>query len=482
MAQLEVELDQPLPGRIGVGDGTALFLSGRCSATTGQPVARLSIVANGDEYPVMAHGVQRSASGAADAWWGLVDFAPVSSPRSVGLGLRATLGDGARAQVEVGSVRLEPGRPLATNPEPSGKAGEPEPLIAVCMATFEPPLDLFERQIESIRAQTHANWVCIVSDDHSRPERLAEMRRVIGDDPRFRFSVARERQGFYGNFERALELVPAEATHVALADQDDRWYPDKLESLAAALEPGIRLVYSDMRVTDAEGRIISDTYWRYRRNNHTDFTSLLIANSITGAAALFHRELLTRALPFPPPHGEIYHDAWLALVAMATGEIRYIDRPLYDYVQHYQAAIGFTNANAGKGRAGSWAGDLLIRILRLAWRIVRPVGQIRYFDNYCALALQARVLELRFGAEMTPDKRRAMRRVRSCDGSRAGILWLALRSLRPLFGANQTMGVERGLLAGAIWRWNATRRSRSGGRRASLARLKHAHEGRPRRP
>ena len=74
--------------------------------------------------------------------------------------------------------------------------------------------------------------------------------------------------------------------------------------------------------------------------------SLLVANTVTGAASLFRRELLDLALPFPPRHGTPYHDHWLAAVALASGRIAYVDRPLYDYVQHRDAALGHARANA----------------------------------------------------------------------------------------------------------------------------------------
>ena len=103
------------------------------------------------------------------------------------------------------------------------------------MATYEPPLDLFARQIESIRAQTHRDWVCVIRDDGSSPERLRRRsREVVGDDPRFVVSRSPRRLGFYRNFERALALAPAGARYVALADQDDVWHPDKLATLRRA--------------------------------------------------------------------------------------------------------------------------------------------------------------------------------------------------------------------------------------------------------
>jgi hypothetical protein len=294
--------------------------------------------------------------------------------------------------------------------------------------------------------------IFVNSDDNSRPERLAEIREILGGDERFVLVPSELNRGFYGNFERAIALAPQEASYIALADQDDSWHPDKLEVLLGELEDGAVLAYSDTRVVDESGRVLSDTYWRYRANNYTEFTSLVITNAITGAASLFRRDLTELALPFPPPHGDIFHDHWLALVAMATGEIRYVDRPLYDYVQHSEAALGFSKANAGRGRWGGWLADVTLRMLRLASRVVRPVGQVRYFENYCRLVLESRALELRLGDSLSPAERSALRRIRECDGSPSGAAWFAWRTLRPLFGRNETMGMERGLLAGLLWR------------------------------
>ena len=103
--------------------------------------------------------------------------------------------------------------------------------------------------MESIRAQTQGAWICLISDDGSIPitwARCARDRRR----PTLRVDGERDRRGFYGNYERALAAVPPGADLVALADQDDRWDPEKLEALLASI--GDReLVYGDMRVVDA---------------------------------------------------------------------------------------------------------------------------------------------------------------------------------------------------------------------------------------
>ena len=187
------------------------------------------------------------------------------------------------------------------------------------MATFDPPAALLERQIESIRAQSHRDWICIISDDASDPRRFAALEGMVAGDPRFVVSRSPRRLGFYRNFERALALVPAGVRHVALADQDDVWHADKLAALLAALGDA-RLVYSDARVIGRDGSVRSETYWGRRRNNHDDLGSLLVANAVTGAASLFPRDLLDDALPFPPGQFAHFHDHWLGVVARATGD------------------------------------------------------------------------------------------------------------------------------------------------------------------
>ena len=258
---------------------------------------------------------------------------------------------------------------IAVGPPPlgAGRAGAGEGLIAIAMATYNPDMDLFRAQIESLRAQTDTNWVCVVNDDRSRPERYREIVAELDGDERFVISRADRRLGFYRSFERALGLVPDEAQLVALCDQDDRWYPEKLAVLRERLGKA-QLIYSDQRLVDTDGNVLADTYWTSRRNNHTNLLSLLIANTITGAASLMRREVVERALPFPEVPGEQYHDHWLGLVAMTLGDVGYVDRPLYDYVQHGGAALGHAAANAGVGGGEPPSPEARDRVLAVAVR------------------------------------------------------------------------------------------------------------------
>ncbi len=242
--------------------------------------------------------------------------------------------------VDLGTVELLESSSQAVQ---SGQTIGDDPLIAICMASYQPDSRRLMRQIESILCQSYQNWMLIISDDASDSARLAELQAIVNLDPRrIRLICNTDRAGYYHNFERALRRVPSSATMVALADQDDEWYPEKLQRLASRLnaDDAPVLVYSDMRIVDASGALLASSFWGARKNEYRDFESLLLNNTVTGAATLFRHELLETLLPFPQKVGEMFHDHWLACVAGSVGKLAYVDAPLYAYYQYQDSVIG----------------------------------------------------------------------------------------------------------------------------------------------
>jgi hypothetical protein len=432
-ADLVAKLESPLPASLPAGTGTAVFCCGSCFDRR-RDIARLELVADGARHRVAASAMPRPDLHDLDprafrsGFWGTVPV-PARGAGAVELALAVRLTGGDEEVVALGAVPV-----VEREPALRGTAGDG--LIAVCMATYEPDLSLLAAQLQSLREQTDERWLCVVSDDCSSPERFGQMQALIAGDERFAVSRSERRLGFYRNFERALRLAPAEAQLIALCDQDDRWHPDKLATLRGALGAA-QLVYSDQRLVDADGRVLRETLWRGRRNNHTDLASLLVANSVTGAASLFRREVAERALPFPDTPGLQFHDHWLGLVALAAGDVAYVDRPLYDYVQHSRAVFGEVTGGARRRRA----------------RRLLHGGRGAYFLGYLPREVQAQVLLVRCADRLTAPKRRALRRFLAAARSPVAFAWLAARPLRLLTGRNETLGSEAELAGGIAWRW-----------------------------
>jgi len=362
---------------------------------------------------------------------------------------RATIPVPARGAVaaDSGAAQRMANEPLAAHESPE---------VVICLATYKPNLALLEKQVASLRAQTLTDWVCIVRDDASAPELLEGIRRILAPDPRFRLVHGEKNLGFYRNFEEALRLVPAGARFVALCDQDDVWFPEKLEaSVRAFTSDDTRLAYCDMRVVRGDGSVIAETFWGKRRNNYDSLETLLLANTVTGAASVFRRALLDLALPFPPKVGRAYHDHWLAICARATGRIAYVDRPLYDYVQHGQNVIGdivrrddvaVPSAEGAppapprkeRPRARGFVARWLVkRTNRMSRRYLAQYRQLHVVGEVAALRLAARGARVPRDLSLFPDRWRALPR-------------LFLAALRVRLRGHTTMNHELKFAAGFI--------------------------------
>jgi glycosyltransferase involved in cell wall biosynthesis len=255
--------------------------------------------------------------------------------------LNAEFRDGQKFTYQLGNIKLEPWKSKSRVFILPQNVTENE-LLVICMATYNPNESRFRRQIESIIQQDYTNWICIVCDDSSGEDRKKYMHDILAQDPRFFLVENPPNLGFYHNFERCLELVPSAAKYVALADQDDYWYPNKLSECLRKLVGKTQLVYSDMRIVHENGTVLAETYWKNRKNYYKtlDIDLLAIANTVTGAASVFRAELLDKILPFPPRYGNIFHDKWIAIIAAESGGIEYVNNVLYDYIQGEENVIG----------------------------------------------------------------------------------------------------------------------------------------------
>jgi glycosyl transferase family 2 len=287
--------------------------------------------------------------------------------------------------------------------------------VAVCLAVHRADPELLRRQLASLDAQTRREWTLVREDDEAG-------------------------SGAYRAFERSLARVPDDARLVAPCDQDDVWHPDKLEVLADALErTGALLAYCDVRVVRPDGTVLSDTYWTDRDNGWTDMGDLLATNVVTGAASLLCREVLDVALPFPLEVDGSHHDHWLALCALALGDLAYVDRPLVDYVQHGANVVGHAPRRPGPGTPRATE----------PWRVRARRDRERHVVRP---QVMARTLLERAGDGMAPAKRRAAERGARGDATWPDVARIVARAAREQASPRRTLDAHRRAARGALWR------------------------------
>ncbi len=201
-----------------------------------------------------------------------------------------------------------------------------QPLVSIAMATYNGEKYLQE-QLDSIYNQTYKNIEVIVTDDCSTDGTVEILERYAASHG-LKYYVNEWNLGFVKNFERALSHCHGE--YIALADQDDIWLSEKLETLMDKIGSNM-MIHSDCAVIDGEGKIISPA-WKRENGYMIHTNNLLFKNVVTGCTVLLHKTLLRKALPFP--EGLTYHDWWLALCAAEGNKLVYTRDCLTYYREH----------------------------------------------------------------------------------------------------------------------------------------------------
>ena len=446
-----LQLHSPLPHRFEIGRGQFLVVSGDCVARDGH-VASVSLLVGERNM-----NVELSVVPGGVCFWQAVFFDRDTMGTAVPVKARVGLAGGAVVERELGRIHCQD---VQWEPAPLSGTGNKDGMVAICMATYNPEIPAFERQVDSIRGQSYGNWICIVNDDGTRADLWTRMRACCADDDRFMFFRNAENLGFYRNFEAVLKKVPEHVEYVAFSDQDDRWYPDKLTRLIEKLETeDALLAYSDMHIVNEAEKKLASTYWVNRKNEYRDLAVVLVANTVTGAASLFRRSLLEYLVPFPPRVGDAFHDHWLACVSMSIGRLAYVDAPLYSYYQYGDSVIGHCDfiRFPMKQRIVS-AARFVFRMLRP--RIAGPLLKQKYASALAIYRGECRRLRL-VGNTITrrcrPGGARA-RQLRMFDGGLKSLAMLMALHAKVLFKGQTTDDAELRLAMGELARMVERRR------------------------
>lgn len=214
------------------------------------------------------------------------------------------------------------------------------PLISVLMPTYDTPVDLLRRSVESVRNQLYPNWELCIADDGSSD---AEVRRLLeeyaGLDPRIKVAFRAENGHISAATNSALEL--AEGAYIALLDHDDELSESALYHVVEEIRrhPRARLVYSDEDKIDEAGRRF-DPYFK------PDFSpELLLSQNYISHLGVYEADLLRQVGGLRAGfEGSQDYDLLLRVVErLAPDEVRHVPRVLY----HWRTTRGSTSTGVG---------------------------------------------------------------------------------------------------------------------------------------
>lgn len=203
-------------------------------------------------------------------------------------------------------------------------------------------------QMQSLMDQTYSDFQITVRDNHSTDNTRTLLEKWQNKHPeKITCVFGKNNLGILGNYASLLES--SQASYVFLCDSDDVWLPDKVQKSIKAMKEAEEaygsqtplLIHTDLRVVDETLQSICDSFWQY---SHLDgsqpitLTRALTENRVTGCTMMLNRALIDLANPIPLKAP--MHDAWIALVAAAFGQIIPIPEATVLYRQHGDNATG----------------------------------------------------------------------------------------------------------------------------------------------
>lgn len=218
--------------------------------------------------------------------------------------------------------------------------------VVIVLAVHRPDLNYLAQQIDSILMQDYRDFTLLLAldgDDSRVVGKLAQL-----SDPRSDIVIRKGRPGvrdtFFFGLERALSKHRSDRCYFAFCDQDDVWRQDKLTRLVSLMQSsGAQLCYSDASVVGPGNEPIGRSLYalEHRKSGGT-LAELAIANHVSGMTMLFTARVARLALAWPPPVAEpaIFHDWWVALVAMSAGATAFDPEPLVSYRRHAGNVLG----------------------------------------------------------------------------------------------------------------------------------------------
>ena len=200
------------------------------------------------------------------------------------------------------------------------------PAVSVVMAAKNYARFLPEA-VESVFAQTFANWELLIVDDGSTDDTPAAVRPYLAD-PRVRYfrsdTLGQPRA-------KNLGIALGRGEFVAFLDADDAWEPTKLEKQLAlfAAKPDTGVVFSRRTLMDEEGRVLPA---KPTSDFHTGrvLTHLFTQNFVCFSSAVARREVFARVGRFDPLWDlAIDYDLWLRVAKFYAFD--FVDEELVRY-------------------------------------------------------------------------------------------------------------------------------------------------------
>ncbi|SIQ10452.1 Glycosyltransferase, GT2 family [Rhizobium sp. RU35A] len=225
------------------------------------------------------------------------------------------------------------------------------PLISIVMPVYNPPLELLQQAVESVKAQLYPHWELCIADDKSTDREVRKyLKQLRATDDRIKVTFRRVNGHISEASNTAIDMATGE--WIALLDQDDLLTQDALFYVAREIlgREDVKLIYSDEDKFDGVKRY--DPYFKPDWN-----PDLLRSCNYVCHLGVYRRDRIREIGGFRKGlEGSQDHDLVLRFSeGLTPGEIAHIPRVLYHWRSHSGSTAQSASNKSYAVRAGQRA-------------------------------------------------------------------------------------------------------------------------------
>jgi len=207
--------------------------------------------------------------------------------------------------------------------------------------------------VDSVLAQTYADFELIVVDDGSTDESRGIIEAYAAKDARVK-PIFKSNGGQATAFNTGFAASKGDI--ICFLDSDDYFAPTKLEEIVAAHGSGYEYIYTDNQSVNSSGKECADNIKRYAYDGQNLFLVYYMSKypgNVTSTISLTRR-LADKVFPLPNEQGwRIQADDVIVFQAAMMGRAKFLDKKLTYYRIHD------TNGHYGKKRSADYMYELL---------------------------------------------------------------------------------------------------------------------------
>ena len=230
-------------------------------------------------------------------------------------------------------------------------------LVSIAMTTYNGE-KYVEKQLRSIFAQTRQPEEIIICDDCSKDHTVEIVRRIVEEykaADRVRLVENQQNLGYIRNFHQAIGMTSGD--YLFLADQDDEWYPHKLERVLEVMEEtGAEAICTGFDLIDENSDPIADA-------DQFCFDPLIRTAAPGLTPITFHQFILRNFVPgctycctrrtaqayLEARNQTLPHDHQIMLVGSLLGSVYFLNEKTISYRLHGNNTLGVQKKGTSSG-------------------------------------------------------------------------------------------------------------------------------------